>query len=208
MSYKGKLKSRLHEVAEGYDLYASSYEKDHAYLDTFENDVVFKMLGDLKGKKILDVGCGAGRLIKFLKNASVGEISAVDVSEEMIKIMKKKFPDVEAVKADAQDLPFKDGTFDVVIATFMIVHLETLDKAFDEIYRVLKDGGIFIVTNVNQRKPPKLKTSEGETIVIKSSYHRPKDVIKALENNLFTIEKEQFVFADGFWVNQVVKARK
>lgn len=207
MSYKGKLKSRLHEVAEGYDLYAASYEGDHAYLDTFEGDVIFKMLGNLKGKKVLDVGCGAGRIIKFLKNAGA-EVRAVDVSDEMLKIVRKKFPEAEAEKADIRNLPFGDGEFDVVVATFVIVHLDTLDEAFDEVYRVLKDGGAFIVTNVNQRKPPKLKTKDGETIVIKSAYHRPKDVIESLENNLFKIEKEEFVYADGVWVNQVVKARK
>ncbi|MBI5754204.1 class I SAM-dependent methyltransferase [Candidatus Peregrinibacteria bacterium] len=226
MSYKGKLKSRLHEVAEGYDLYAASYEKDHAYLDTFEHDVIFKMLGNLKGKKVLDVGCGAGRMIKFLKNAGAA-VTAVDISEEMLKIVRKKFPDVEALKADVRDLPFgrngeraggkrlliDDGKtdgwqFDIIVAAFVIVHLDTLGKAFEEIYRVLKDGGIFIVTNVNQRKPPKLKTKDGETIVIKSAYHRPKDVITALEENLFKIEKEEFIYADGVWVNQVIKARK
>lgn len=213
MSYKGKLKSRLHEVAEGYDLYASSYEKDHPYLDTFENDVIFKMLGNLKGKKVLDVGCGAGRMIKFLKNEGA-TVSAADISEGMLKIVRKKFSDVEAVNADIRDLPFgksgaaKDWQFDIVIATFVIVHLDTLDKAFDEIYRVLKDDGVFIVTNVNQKKPPTLKTKDNEKFVIKSSYHRPKDVISALEENLFKIEKEEFIYADGVWVNQIIKARK
>ncbi len=208
MSYKGKLKSRLHEVAEGYDLYAASYEKDHSYLDTFEGDVIFTMLGNIRGKKILDVGCGAGRLIKFLKNGGVAAISAVDLSDEMLKIVRKKFPEVGAEKADIRSLPFADKEFDMVIATFVIVHLDTLDEAFDEVYRVLKDNGVFIMTNVNQRKPPKLKTKNGETIVIKSAYHRPKDVIESLENNLFRIEKEEFVYADGAWVNQIIKARK
>lgn len=200
-------------MAEGYDLYAASYEKDHLYLDTFEHDVIFKMLGNVKVKKVLDVGCGAGRMIKFLKNAGA-EVTGVDISEEMLKIVRKKFPDVEAVKASAEKLPFgkndenDDWQFDIVIATFVVVHLETLNKAFEEIYRVLKNDGIFILTNVNQRKPPKLKTKTGETIVIKSAYHRPKDVIASLEENLFKIEKEEFVYADGVWVNQVIKARK
>ena len=99
MSYKGKMKkgevrSQLHEVAEGYNLYADSYEKDHPYLDTFEGDVVFKMLGKVKGLKALDVGCGAGRITKFLKNEGA-EVYAADVSSEMLKIINKKMSDVK-----------------------------------------------------------------------------------------------------------------
>lgn len=212
MSYKGKMekgevRSHLHEVADGYNLYAEAYEKDHAYLDTFEGDVIFTLLGKIKGLKVLDVGCGAGRLTKFLRNEGA-EVSVADISEEMIKIIGKKFPDVKAYQAGMDKLPFPDDTFDIVTAAFVIVHLETLEKSFEEIYRILKPGGFFIVTNVNQRKPPKLKTKEGEKIVIKSQYHRPEDVITALKDCFFEIEKEEFVYANGAWVNQIIKARK
>lgn len=212
MSYKGKMKkgevrSQLHEVAEGYNLYAATYEKDHPYLDTFEGDVVFKMLGKVKGLKALDVGCGAGRITKFLKNEGA-EVYATDISSEMLKIINKKMSDVKTFEAGINQLPFEDNTFDVVTAAFVIVHLHTLDKGFEEVYRVLKPGGFFVITNVNQRKPPRLKLKDGEKIIIKSNYHRPEDVIEALKDCFFTIEKEEFVFADGAWVNQIIKARK
>lgn len=209
MTYKGKSKnkSKLYASEEGYDLYADRYDKDHDYLNTFENDVVLKMLTNLEGKKVLDIGCGTGRLIEFMRNRG-GKIVAADTSSQMLKIVKKRFSDVETVHTDIEKMPFPDETFDVVIATFVIVHLDFLFEAFEEVYRVLKDGGIFIVTNVNQRKAPKLTLKNGEEIVIKSKYHRPEDVVKELEKNLFHIEKDELVYADGFWINQVVKARK
>lgn len=219
MSYKGKMKkgelvSQLHEVADGYNLYADTYEKDHPYLNTFEGDVIFKMLGKLKGLKILDVGCGAGRLTKFLRDEGAdvkggqAEVYAADISEEMLKIIEKKLPGVQTVQAGMDKLPFEDNSFDIVTAAFVIVHLETLEKSFEEVYRILKPGGFFIVTNVNQRKPPKLKLKGGGKIVIKSQYHRPEAVKEALEGCFFAIEKEEFVYADGAWVNQIIKARK
>ena len=207
MSYKGKLKSQLHEVADGYNLYADLYEKSHEYLDSFERDVIFTFLGRLKDKKVLDVGCGAGRLTKFLKNEGA-DVYATDISEEMLKIVQKKVAGVKAYQAPMNKLPFEDNTFDIVTAAFVIVHLETLEASFEEVYRVLKPGGFFIVTNVNQRKPPRLKTKEGEKFVIKSEYHRPEAVVEALEGCFFAIEKNEFVFADGAWINQIIKARK
>ena len=207
MNYKGKTKSQLHGVAEGYDLYADLYAKGHEYLDTFEGDTIFRFLGKLKGLKVLDVGCGAGRLTKFLKNEGA-EVYAADISEKMLKIVEGKLSGVKTFQAAMDQLPFEDESFDIVTAAFVIVHLETLQKSFEEVYRILKPGGFFVVTNVNQKKPPKLKTKDGERIVIKSKYHRPEAVIEALEDCFFAIEKEEFVNEEGAWVNQIIKARK
>ncbi len=212
MSYKGKIKngvvrSNFYKPKEGYDLYAKYYEKDYGYLNSFEKDVIFIFLGDLKKKKVLDIGCGTGRLIRFMSDRGA-EVSACDISDGMLNIVRKKFPKIETVNAEMEELPFKDGIFDIAMASFVIVHLKDLNEAFEEVYRVLKDGGCFVLTNINQRKAPKLKLGNREEIVIESHYHRPEDVIKALEANLFTIEKEEFVYEDSVWINQVIKARK
>ena len=215
MSYKGKKKSRFYDSAEGYDLYAPFYDQKLEYLDSFEKDEVPKLLVGLwreNGKKnltdkiVLDLGCGTGRLTGNLLERGASVIG-VDVSREMLNILKKKFPQVETVLADVENLPFEDNRFDLVMANFLIVHLKDLDLAFREIYRVLKDDGFLILTNINQRKAPKLKAGN-EEVIIKSFYHRPEDVIKNLEENFFKIEKEEFVMENNIWVNQVIKARK
>lgn len=212
MSYKGKIKkgeiySKVYKSAQGYDLYADSYEKDYEYLNSFENDVLYKFLGNLKDKEVLDVGCGTGRLIKFMSERGA-QVSGTDVSEGMLEIARKNFPDLSFVKAEAENLPYEDNSFDLVVAAFVIVHLKNLDKFFEEVYRVLKDGGVFILSNINQRKAPKLELKDGEEIVIESHYHRPEDVLKELGRNLFNLEKEEFVFGRGVWINQVIKAKK
>lgn len=206
MSYKGKTKSKLYDSAEGYNLYAAKYDESQRFLNSFEKGKLFSLVGDLKGKKVLDVGCGTGRLLGELKLFGA-DIVACDVSSEMLKLAKKKYPSVETVEADIEDLPFEDGTFDLVIATFVIVHLKFPERAFSEVYRVLKDGGIFIVSNINQRKPPKLKTDEGE-IVISSYYHRPEDVLKVLDDNFFHLEKNELVMEGKTWINQLIKVVK
>lgn len=201
----GLRKSNVHESKEGYDLYAEFYDKSNDYLNSFEKDALVRMLRNVvMGGYILDLGAGTGRLIKYLK----GKIVAADISEEMLKIMKKKFSKVEIVCADAENLPFKDGSFDLVVAAFLIVHLKNPEKCFSEVYRVLKDGGTFVVTNINQRKAPKLEIDGRSEIVIKSYYHRPEDIRKTLEKNLFKIEKEEFVYENGTWINQIIKAVK
>lgn len=191
---------------EGYDIYAADYDKRREFLDSFEKDEIKRMLGDIKGKRILDVGCGTGRLMRFLVDQGA-EVVAVDLSEEMLKKARKSFRTCEIVKADIRDLPFADNSFDIVIGAFVIVHLKTLTEAFDEVYRVLKPEGEFIVTNINQRKAPKIATKEGE-IVIESYYHIPDHVNDALEESFFRIEEEFFVKEKGVWVNQILRAKK
>jgi len=207
MSYKGGKKSNVYESHEGYNLYAECYFENWGYLNSFENDIILKFLGDLKGKKVLDVGCGDGRSFDDLLYAG-GELYGVDISPEMLKLAKKRHSNVQLYETDAINLPFEDDSFDVVTAFFFIVHIKDLESVFDEIYRVLKPGGSFILTNINQRKAPKLKLKDGKEIVINSYYHMPKKVIEALENSFFSIHDEEYVKDNDVWINQVVKAIK
>lgn len=206
MSYKGKKRSKLYSPEEGYDIFAPLYDESFKLLNSFEKGRLFSFFDDLKGKKVLDIGCGTGRILGELRLFGA-DITAIDISEEMLGRVGRKYPDVKTAVADVEALPFEDDSFDVAVAAFLIVHLKDPQIAFEEVHRVLKSGGEFIVTNINQRKAPKLKTPKGE-IVIQSYYHRPEDVVKKLEKCLFDIEKNEFVEEDGVWINQIVNARK
>lgn len=191
---------------EGYNLYASLYDQKKTFLDSFESNTLGRLFQNFKGKKVLDIGCGTGRSIGDLKKIGA-EVVAADISEEMLKRAKKKFSDIETVLADICDLPFENESFDAVIAMFLIVHLRNLDEAFSEVYRVIKPGGVFILSNINQRKAPVLKIGK-EEILIHSFYHMPKNVIGALEKNWFKVEEEEYIYEEGIWINQIIKAVK
>lgn len=195
-------------------MYAKFYDKTTGFLNSFEKGKLIEFCGDLKGKKVLDIGCGTGRVEDLLKESARADLAstradivAADISDEMLKIAKHRHPDVEFVQADINAMPFKDEEFDVAIAAFVIVHIKNLTKAFKEIDRVLKPNGIFVLTNINQRKAPKLQI-EKEKIVIKSFYHMPEHVLKALRESFFEVEKEEFVEENGTWINQIIRARK
>ncbi len=201
-----KKKAKVYLAEEGYDLYAGHYDRTLAHLDSFERYDLFEMLGDVKGKKVLDLGCGTGRMTMNLVKFGAA-VTGVDVSEEMLNLARKKCRAAEFVLANSENLPFEEGSFDVVVASFLIVHLKGLEKTFDEVYRVLKPGGVFIVTNVNQRKAPKLSLDKGEIVII-SFYHRPEDVLSAMEESFFEVTEERFVKEDGVWINQILKGKK
>lgn len=207
MTYKGKKINKIYSPGEGYDLWAKYYDKTLDFLDRLEGTALNMILRCVKDKKVLDLGCGTGRGIKHLYDFKAAEVCGVDVSEKMIAIAQKKFKTTKFVLADSENLPFEDESFDVVTALYLIVHIGDLRKTFDEAFRVLKKGGIFILSNINQRKPPKLKIYNDE-VIIDSFYHMPKHVIAALEDSFFEIESDELVYEDGVWINQIIKAVK
>ncbi len=202
-------KLRILDSEEGYNLAARNYDKKEKYLNSFEKGQLLPLLGDVSGKKILDVGAGTGRVSVLLAKLGA-EVVALDVSAQMLERLKiKRFKDckIETVVGDGENLPFENNSFDVVVAAFFIVHLKNPTRFFDEAYRVLKDGGTLVVTNINQKEPPEVETKEG-SIIIESYYHRPEEVREIVESLAFGIEKEIFVKEGDNWVNQILVCKK
>jgi ubiquinone/menaquinone biosynthesis C-methylase UbiE len=199
-------KIKIFNSAAGYDLAAAGYDKKEKYLNSFEQNKLLPLLGSIKDKEVLEVGAGTGRLTISLIHSGA-KVTALDISSQMLEILRNKNSKLEVIVGDAENLPFTDNTFDVVIGAFLIVHLKDPKIFFDEAYRVLKDGGRLIVTNINQKEAPEIKIKNG-TIKIASYYHRPDQLIEALENLAFKIEKNIFVREQDTWVNQIIVASK
>lgn len=201
-----KARVKVYDSENGYDLTASHYDKKEAYLNSFEKGGVLRIIKNVAGETVLDVGAGTGRITCDLVRLGAN-VTALDVSGKMLEQLKKKCPKAEAVVGDAENLPFVEGTFDWVVASFLIVHLNDPTKFFDEAYRVLKEGGKLLVTNINQKEAPEVKIKKG-VIKIDSYYHRPEEVKKILQELAYTIEKEEMVKENDVWVNQIVVAKK
>lgn len=102
-------------------------------------------------KNILDIGCGTGYIAHLTKSMYPdAKVFGVDISATALSIVKKKYKDIEFVKADAEvKLPFSDDKFDLVISGEHIEHLRDIDQNLLEINRVTKKGGVLILTTPN-----------------------------------------------------------
>ncbi len=88
----------------------------------------------------LDLGTGTGNLLRISQKI-FGKVFAVDISEKMLSRIKGRFPGVIFASSDAENLPFKDDSFDCVSANALLHHLVSHERLFREIHRVLKPGG-------------------------------------------------------------------
>ncbi len=97
---------------------------------------------------ILEVGCGTGAMAEQINALPGVSLIATDVSERFVELTAAR--GVDAREADICYLPFEDDSFDVVYAGWMLYHVRDLERALNEVRRVLRPGGTFVaVTNGN-----------------------------------------------------------
>jgi SAM-dependent methyltransferase len=103
-------------------------------------------LGDLRGRRVLDIGCGTGVVLGLLMRDFDVQGVGLDASSKMIDAARRELPEVaEFHIGSAESLPFADATFDAVLMR-LVVHLIDRPRAFAEALRVLRPGGRFVVT--------------------------------------------------------------
>ena len=96
--------------------------------------------------KYLDIGAGRGSLIEKVKSKLPVESCACDYTDTLMKLPGQK---VDIANLNHEPLPYPDATFDVVTATEVIEHLEDFRQVVREIHRVLKPGGVCILSTPN-----------------------------------------------------------
>lgn len=93
--------------------------------------------GDLRGRRVLDLGCGTGRVGAVLAERYGATVCGVDPSPEMLEVARGRAPVgvAELKRGTAEGIPFPDGSFERAIMQ-MVVHLVDRPRAFAELHRV------------------------------------------------------------------------
>lgn len=137
------------------ELFAARYDTivSHDFQDCFVysrfrlNQWLDKYLpSDGAGKKLLDVGCGTGYHLARYRTRGF-EISGMDGSEEMLKQARIANPNIAFEQGDVEKLPYADNSFDYVLCVEVLRYLPDVSACINEIARVLKPGGIALVTS-------------------------------------------------------------
>ena len=123
-------------------------------MKTSIEQVEVEIIGKYVRGKILDLGCGEGRLYPLLSKK--GDYQGVDIDLEYITTAKINFPEGWFEVADTDSLDFKNEVFDIVFCGFNVID-EIEDRSLSEVYRVLKTGGLFIFSYHNILNPLNLR---------------------------------------------------
>jgi ubiquinone/menaquinone biosynthesis C-methylase UbiE len=150
-----------------------------------------------RGARLLEVGSGLGHLVGQLESGF--KTFGMDLNHWAVKQSRAVVHNTQLQTGSAQELPFEDGVFNVVVIKHIVEHLPEPAKAIAEIGRVTEPGGILILATPNLGSL--LKPWKGERWI---GYQDPTHIsLKEPAEWLALIEKAGFeflrVFADGFW---------
>lgn len=107
------------------------------------------------GDRVLDVGTGHGIVLGKLVGLAEVEAVGIDASESILRVARRRYPEVLFRVDDASRLGFKDGTFDIVISTLSFHHFDR-PSALKEMLRVLRPGGTLVIFDFDGRIHPVL----------------------------------------------------
>lgn len=164
---KKSVKSKKNQVEEMFDDISSRYDLlNHllsANIDKIWRKRVINRLSKYAVKNILDIATGTADFAIAASKIKDSVVTGIDISEGMLEIGRQKILKagldnrVLLIKADSENLPFDDNSFDGAIVGFGVRNFENLKIGLSEIYRVLKPGAVFFVLEFSKPKKTPVK---------------------------------------------------
>lgn len=121
---------------------ADSYVETFAGITAETVPLLVKAAAIGPGAKVLEIGSGPGHVADALAKTGA-HVTGVDFSADMVGVAQRNHPEITFRRADAEQLPFEQDSFDAVVANFVVHHLARPDVVLSEVRRVLKPEGRF-----------------------------------------------------------------
>ena len=141
---KGDKRLFYNDLAQRFDSVMNMYDTEKRLRIIYDE----LLPGSLKGKLLLDAGCGTGWFSKRASEKGANVVSS-DIGVNLLKVVGTKCPSRKAA-GDLTALPFRANSFDIAVCSEAIEHTIDPEKAFKELVRVLRPGGTLVVTVPNR----------------------------------------------------------
>ena len=180
-------------------------------LHNFIKREAIKSLKIEPGSKVLDLCCGTGDLGRIIKKIQpTCDVIGVDFSSEMLKIARRKNPNITYWELDATSLPFEKNSFNYIVMGFGLRNIPEKNKTLGEIYRILKNNGEFLHLDFGEQNHLSFlydnlilflsrlflkNTKEYKYLVIsKNRFLKPSELIELFKFNRFEYIKHKNMF--------------
>lgn len=134
-----------HAAVDAYDVFTP--ETNERLVDAF-----VRLSGLGAAARVVDLGCGSGVFTDVLRRRGY-TCAGVDLSPKLIALARAKYPGVEFVEGDVEQLPFGDASFDGVLLSGLVHHLPDPSRCAAEAFRILRPGGRFVAFDPNRMNP-------------------------------------------------------
>lgn len=173
-------------VRSAYDTVAETYAKvlpDLGFESAEDLAMIQRFVTEVDAspdRKVIDAGCGTGRLAAHLRNAGLN-VTGVDLSPTMVRVARRLNPEIEFTAGELTALPADGGSADGVVSWYSIIHLEpdAIDTVAREFARVLRPGGAALVAFQAGSGSRALTRAYGHDVVLRTELHNPGDVTRS-----------------------------
>ena len=203
------------EIVRHYAGLAKTYDKRWAWYDEACWDACLPLLPDLKGKWVLDAGCGTGQITERLADevGTWGQVVGIDVSSEMLEKAKSRVMDRRNVaihNGSVFQVPSRDRSFDVVVCTSVLHYIDDLGPVLKEWRRVLNAGGEIVLLDWDGESFP-LRLAHPLFRLTNKAYAKArsiKEVETILAQHGFTVTGRKNASLSWLWHVWIIKAVK
>ena len=159
--------------------------------------------------RVLEIGPGPGELSERMQRQLQANVVAVDISERMVELARSR--GVDARLGDAQQLPFGDEEFDLVVAAWVLFHYADLDRGLAEIARVLRPGGRLLAVTNSEEHLGEVRAHAGFSMVGRVAFSTENGE-QRLRRHFARVRREDvegwIVFPDAAAIRAYLRSRK
>ena len=188
MNYSNKQKRQL--VKEDYNAIAEIYVKNCSEVE-FYRPYIDDFIKNLKGKKVLDAGCGHGIFSNYFQQKGL-DVIGVDFSKNLLEVARKNYPHIKFIESDLCDFTTNEK-FDGIFIKNVLFHIpdKDLQTIFKKFYDILnKNGKVCILMEIPKEAGEQILAEEfDENLKVYYNYMLPEKVEKLLIDTGFSIDK-------------------
>ncbi|BDZ48480.1 methyltransferase [Frondihabitans sucicola] len=182
------------QTRHAYDTVARTYAEvlpDMSFEDPLDLAMIDHFVSRLRADaRILDAGCGAGRMLAYLTRRSASlALEGVDLSPAMVAEARAAHPTFPIDEGDVADLPHETGAFDGILAWYSIIHTppRASGGVLEEFHRVLAPGGLLLVAYQAGTGERTSSRPYGHEVELRTFLHETGDVVARLHRTGFTV---------------------
>lgn len=202
-----KRKYPIIDVREGYGEWVRTYEQtvhDEMDLRLLERSQTVDWSAQ---REVLDLACGTGRIGAWLKGRGAGEIDGVDITPEMLERAREKGAYRTLRLAEITDTGCPGEAYDLCIQSLADEHLADLGLLYEEVTRVTRAGGTFVIVGFHPQflmagVPTHFERAPGEPVTIRSYVHLLSDHVKAALSRGWSLLEMDEGLVDDDWLGK------
>jgi malonyl-CoA O-methyltransferase len=198
---------------DAYNKWAASYAVEKNPIKNFSDELIEKFLPELNDKSVLDLGCGTGKFCRLAEHQGAHTIHGIDLSPEMIAKCKE-LPGRSTFECDDVSSVKLTATFDVVICSLVLGHIEHLRPTLIKITNAVKPGGMLILTDfhpfltLSNSRRTFVDLSTGKQFEVKHYLHLFGEYLGILQEQGMSVENFEEPLYRKTPVVFAIKARK